>query len=199
MVNDVRRAYFFAPARRELYIEMPMEDRQPGDEDRVARLNLSMYGTRDAARNWAFEYASVLKDMGFTQGKASPCHFHHCTRNIRTVVHGDDFLSVGPQEELKRMKMQLEERFDLKSSVLGPDKGEQREIRNPNQVMQWGNEGIIWAGKSKRGKQSGRQRGERKEKRGRRQRRRKKRRRRGRREEGGGKEEWKGCEANEAK
>ena len=75
MVNDVSRVYFFAPARRELYIEIPMEDRQPGDEDRVAKLNLSMYDTRDAAQNWAFEYASVLRDMGGSYKERHPMPF----------------------------------------------------------------------------------------------------------------------------
>ena len=51
MAVDVKRPYFCAPARREIYIEIPMEDWQPGDESRVAKFNLSLYGTRDAAQN----------------------------------------------------------------------------------------------------------------------------------------------------
>ena len=38
MVNDVSRAYFFAPATRELYVELPKEDQTPG-MDLVGRLN----------------------------------------------------------------------------------------------------------------------------------------------------------------
>ena len=48
---DVQRAYFYAPAKRPIYIELPVEDRLPGDEDSVAQLNLSLCGTRDAAQN----------------------------------------------------------------------------------------------------------------------------------------------------
>ena len=33
---DVKRAYFYAPARRSIFIELPAEDRLPGDEDQVA-------------------------------------------------------------------------------------------------------------------------------------------------------------------
>ena len=46
---DVKRAYFYAPAKRALFIVLPAEDRLPGDEDKVGQLNLSLYGTRDAA------------------------------------------------------------------------------------------------------------------------------------------------------
>ena len=53
MSVDVRRAYFYAKATRPVYIEIPIEDFEPGDEGKVARLNLSLYRTRDAAQNWA--------------------------------------------------------------------------------------------------------------------------------------------------
>ena len=55
MSVDVRRAYFCAKATRPVYIEIPIEDFGPGDEGKVARLNLSLYGTGDAAQNWAKE------------------------------------------------------------------------------------------------------------------------------------------------
>ena len=45
MAIDVRRAYFFAKTIRRVYIEIPKEEWEPGDEDRVTRLNFSLYGT----------------------------------------------------------------------------------------------------------------------------------------------------------
>ena len=45
--------------------------------------------------------------MGFVKGKASPCCFFHKKWGIRTVVHGDDFLSEGPSEHLKEMDLQM--------------------------------------------------------------------------------------------
>ncbi len=52
---DVRRAYFYASARSDIYVEILEEDREPGDENKVGKLNLSLYGTRDAAQNWTIE------------------------------------------------------------------------------------------------------------------------------------------------
>ena len=50
MVNDVRRACFYARTHREIYIKLPAEDRE-GIKDQLGKLNLSLYGTRDAASN----------------------------------------------------------------------------------------------------------------------------------------------------
>ena len=52
---DVKRAYFHAKAQRPAFIEIPTEDWEPGDEHRMGNLNLSLYGTCDAAQNWAAE------------------------------------------------------------------------------------------------------------------------------------------------
>ena len=53
MVNDVSRAFFHAKACREVFVQLADEDKQPGEERMCGRLNYSMYGTRDAAQNWA--------------------------------------------------------------------------------------------------------------------------------------------------
>ena len=50
--SDIKRPYFYAKAVRPVFIEIPIEDRQPGDEHKIGKLNLSLYGTRDVAQNW---------------------------------------------------------------------------------------------------------------------------------------------------
>ena len=46
MIQDISKAYFFAPAARDIFIEFPPEDAEPG---MVGQLEKSLYGTRDAA------------------------------------------------------------------------------------------------------------------------------------------------------
>ena len=67
---------------------MPEEDNEEG---MCGKLNKAMYGTRDAAQNWENAYAEFMESIGFSKGKASPCIFWHPGRNLRCVVHGDDF------------------------------------------------------------------------------------------------------------
>ena len=73
-------------------MELPEEDKEEG---MCGRLEKSMYGTRDAAQNWELEHTELLLGAGFTQGVFSPCVFFHRERNIRIVIHDDDFTSLG--------------------------------------------------------------------------------------------------------
>jgi len=71
---DIRRAYFHAAARREVYVELLEGDREEGMCGRLLKL---MYGTRDAAQNWMECYSTVMRELGFRVDKASPCMFYH--------------------------------------------------------------------------------------------------------------------------
>ena len=95
---------------------------EPGDEGKVGKLNLSLYGTRDAAQNWADTYTRLLKSLGFKVGMASPCNFHHPTRCIALSVHGDDFTSTGPESSLRWLEAQLRTAYELKTKYLGPER-----------------------------------------------------------------------------
>ena len=99
MVNDVRRAYFYAPTHRDIYIELPPEDRE-GTKDQLGKLNLSLYGTRDAASNWQEHLSAHLISHGFVRGIGHPSVFHHPTRGLVTLVHGDDYTTAGSASEL---------------------------------------------------------------------------------------------------
>ena len=95
-VADVRRAYFYAPATRAIFIEIPTEDREAADDNMVGKLELSLYGTRDAAMNWALEYTGYLESLGFIRGASSPCNFRHEGYELNVTVHGADLYPQDP-------------------------------------------------------------------------------------------------------
>ena len=70
---DIRRAYFHSKARREVYAQLPEEDYAEG---MCGKLTKAMYGTRDAAQHWEYEYCELMESIGFKRGAASPLHFH---------------------------------------------------------------------------------------------------------------------------
>ena len=76
----------------DVYIEIPAEDRQPGDEAKVGKLQLCLYGTRDAAHNWGETVASQLQECGFTRGTAFPSVYLNEADDVAVMVHGDDLL-----------------------------------------------------------------------------------------------------------
>ena len=95
--GDVVRAYFHARARRKVYVELSKEDFEKG---KCGLLKKAMYGTRDAAQNWELEYTEMMTEAGFRQGSYSACVFYHEQKNVRVVVHGDDFAVLGPSKGL---------------------------------------------------------------------------------------------------
>ena len=57
-VTGIKRSYFYAPARKPIFIDIPKDDLQMGDERCVGQLHVSLCGTRDATQNWAHEYTT---------------------------------------------------------------------------------------------------------------------------------------------
>ena len=141
-VIDIKRAYFYAPARRPIFIEIPKEDWEPGDEGCVGQLQLSLYGTRDAAQNWAHEYTTFLLSLGFQVGRASPCNFTHRTRRIYLTVHGDDFTVVASAKQIAWLGEAMKKRYELKMEVLGPNAGQTEEVRVLNRIIRWTRTGL---------------------------------------------------------
>ena len=107
---DVSRAYFCAPSTRPVYIKPPDEDAEPG---MCGKLRKSMYGTRDAAKNWEAEYQKTMMELGFNTGKAATCAFHREERDMMAVIHGDDITVLADQGGVVWMKKQLQTRYDI--------------------------------------------------------------------------------------
>ena len=55
--------------------------------------------------------------------------------DLSTAVHGDGFLSEGPAEHLMKTNLALEQNFQVKTAVTGPDPGHQLEARVLNRVI----------------------------------------------------------------
>ena len=75
MLIDVRRAHFYSPARRKVFVELPEE--AGADKSKVGRLVRSTYGCRDAGVNWEFAICHVMIAIVSVQGRASPCIYRH--------------------------------------------------------------------------------------------------------------------------
>ena len=73
MVNDVRRAYFYAKIPRVVHIELPPEDDMHGKM--LGKLKLCLYGTRDAAQGWQETLSAHLETIGFNKDNGHACVF----------------------------------------------------------------------------------------------------------------------------
>ena len=93
------------------------------------KLIKALYGTRDAAQNWEHAYIDFLLGTGFSNGVASPCVFYHKERDVRIVVHGDDFTVLGQEAQLNWFTERVVEKFEVKSrGRLGPSEADEKAI-----------------------------------------------------------------------
>ena len=137
---DVKNAYLHARARRDVYVKLPDEDYEAG---MVGKLLKSMYGTRDAAQNWEFEYRDFMETERIIVGKSTPCAFRHPERKLRVVIHGDDFTVLGHAAELDWFRAHIVKNFEVKFKArLGPEDSDDQAVRILNRVVEWTDEGI---------------------------------------------------------
>ncbi|CAE8634939.1 unnamed protein product [Polarella glacialis] len=130
---DARRAYFNAVSTTLTYDGM------------CGMLNKCMYGTRDTARRWEETYSQHLLDLGFVQGRASPCCWSHSTRDIQLVVHGDDFTFIGVDVDLNWIQSALALKFEIKvRGLLGGGAGDVQEMHILKHAVQWTKHGITY-------------------------------------------------------
>eukprot|EP00973_Karenia_brevis_P046223 6408888-Karenia_brevis.AAC.1 len=142
MVNDVSRAYFYARSDSPTFVEICDEDWEPGDENRCGELNVSMYGTRQAAQNWQKCVSKALLKNGFTQARSSPCIFRHEAKDIATMIHGDDFVSTGTGNALKWMQRIVETSFEISTTVIGPEAKDRKQAKVLNRTITYTDAGI---------------------------------------------------------
>ncbi len=95
MIADASRAFFEAPAKRDVCVQLPEEALTAGEtsEDTVGKLLTSLYGARDASANWQEEVAKCMVKWGFVVGRYNPCMYYHPCRRLLCLVSGDDFVS----------------------------------------------------------------------------------------------------------
>ena len=98
----------------------------------------AMYGTRDAAQNWEDEYSDFMETVGFKRGKASPFIFFHEDRNIKAVIHGDDFTMLGTEHDLDWFRREISQIYEVKfRGRIGPTDKDDKAVRILNRVVTW--------------------------------------------------------------
>ena len=136
VVNDVARAYFEAPARRTICVELPKGETHEGDD-----VGLLFPGTRDASAHFREEVRKVLTKAGLKIGKYNPITHYHEKVGIKAMVHGDDFTSSWSRKSLRWFEQVLECRFGISTVVVGDGREEVHETKVVNRIIRMDHEG----------------------------------------------------------
>ena len=95
---------------------------------------------RHAAALWEKLVCTKMVSLGFRKGRSSPCIFWHPLRDLRTNLHGDNFVSLGTRLDVDWLFSELGKEWTVKvEGILGPP-GEPdtvQSIRCLNRLITW--------------------------------------------------------------
>ena len=110
---------------------------------KVGILQMSLYGTRDAAVNFQREVTKLMVRLGFNQAKYNASLFYHPRTEVSVMVHGDDFIATGKRNHIANFRKSIAGRFTVKDKVIGSRRagGELGEVRVLNRILRWTSSG----------------------------------------------------------
>ncbi|OMO65653.1 hypothetical protein CCACVL1_21443 [Corchorus capsularis] len=117
---DVNNAFLHGDLDEEVYMSLP-----PGygdkNDSRVCRVRKSLYGLKQASRNWFAKFFAALLEFGFIQSTVDYSLFTLTTGSsfLVVLVYVDDLIIAGDDSvRIRSLKQHLDSRFHIKD--LGP-------------------------------------------------------------------------------
>jgi hypothetical protein len=146
MLIDVKKAHLYGKCDDpNAFIELPLEDPSEDNQDSVGKLNFWLYGMREAAQAWEEDYATKLKSIGFVRGVFAPTTFFCKELQVRAVVHGDDFVFLGPGPALQQVKCHMQKWYELKvRAMLGPEPSDDKQATILGRILRWGSTALTY-------------------------------------------------------
>ena len=82
---DVDTAFLNADIEEDIWVKISEVTKLATNDDGIYKLRKSLYGLKQASRNWNNDVNQYLIDNGFTRLEADPCIY---VKNTGTVVNG---------------------------------------------------------------------------------------------------------------
>jgi len=110
---DVCNAFTQAHLKEDIYMTAPPAMVLP--KGKILKLRKSLYGLKQAARDWNQALTKLLTSIGFTASDSDPCLFLHKEKELILLVYVDDMAIAGPSlQNIQWFKDALAERFKIK-------------------------------------------------------------------------------------
>ena len=111
---DIKNAFTESHLQEVIYLQPPKG--APIEKGKVWQVLRSLYGLKQAARDWNRLIKSELLKWGFIQSQADPCMFTHAENSVKLLVYVDDIVAAAKtQREIDWFYDKLCNRFNTKA------------------------------------------------------------------------------------
>ncbi|XP_020970300.1 uncharacterized protein LOC110268460 [Arachis ipaensis] len=113
---DVNTAFLHGDLHEDVYMKLS-KGLQCSDPNLVCKLTKSLYGLKQASRQWNIKLSAALADLGFTPSENDHSLFTKSTGTTFTaiLVYVDDLVLVGDDlSEIQAVKIFLDDKFKIK-------------------------------------------------------------------------------------
>ena len=114
---DVKTAFLNGDLDEEIYMEQPEGFIVPGQENKVCRLVKSLYGLKQATKQWHEKFDSVMMTNGFKINECDKCVYVKNAERGSVIIclYVDDMLIMGSNNEvIKTTKKMFNNKFNMK-------------------------------------------------------------------------------------
>lgn len=77
--------------------------------------------SRATPQNWQRKCSETVEELCFKVGKALSCHSCSAWWEVCSLAHGDDFVFVGAEDQLKVITDHMATRFKVTVAFAGPE------------------------------------------------------------------------------
>ena len=113
----VKTTFLNGNLEESIYMVQPEGFIQKGQEQKVCKLQKSIYGLKQASRSWNIRFDTAIKSYGFEQNVDEPCVYKRIIKSIVAflVLYVDDILLIGNDiGHLTNIKKWLATQFQMK-------------------------------------------------------------------------------------
>ncbi|KAI5314720.1 hypothetical protein L3X38_043896 [Prunus dulcis] len=113
---DVKTAFLDGHLKEEIYMQQPEGFVQRAQENMVCKLNKSLYGLKQASRQWYMRFDEVIKTYGFTENVLDSCIYVKISGRhyVLLVLYVDDILLASTNLTLLHdVKVFLSKHFEM--------------------------------------------------------------------------------------
>ncbi|GKE34603.1 zinc finger, CCHC-type containing protein, partial [Tanacetum coccineum] len=115
---DVKTAFLNGDLDEEVYMKQPEDFVMPGNEHKVCKLVKSLYGLKQALKQWHQKFDEIVMSSSFLLSQSDKCvysKFDDSGKGVIICLYVDDMLIFGTdQNQVDKTKKFLSSRFSMK-------------------------------------------------------------------------------------